>query len=96
MKPEMETQPEAGQVIEDARALLTVTTQVAEEKVVAARERLAQALEKAKKVCDTVQAQAVAGAKATDQVIRTHPYQTMGVALGVGAVIGYLLARRSH
>ena len=37
---------------------------------------------------------AIAGAKATDQVIRENPYKALGIALGVGAIIGYLLRRR--
>ena len=32
-------------------------------------------------------------AKAADKVVRDHPYQTIGIALGVGALIG-ALARR--
>ena len=38
---------------------------------------------------------AIAGAKATDQVIRDHPYHAIGVALGVGVLIGFLLSHRN-
>lgn len=86
----------AGRLIEDAQELLSATKQVGEEKVIEARKRLADALEKARQTWGMVQEKATAGAKAADQVVREHPYHTMGVALGVGAVIGYLLARRSH
>jgi len=95
MNQEIEPQPPVGQLIEDAQALLSATTHATEEKVVDARKRLSGALENARKTWAAVQERAVAGARATDQAIRTHPYQTMGVALGIGAVIGYLLARRS-
>ena len=94
MNQETEIQPDTGRLIEDAQALLSATTQVAEEKVVAARQRLAVALERARKTWGAVQEKAVAGAKATDQVIRDHPYHSLGVALGIGAVLGYLLSRR--
>ena len=32
-------------------------------------------------------------AKATDQVIRGHPYESIGIALGVGLLIGVLAGR---
>jgi ElaB/YqjD/DUF883 family membrane-anchored ribosome-binding protein len=81
-------------LLEDAQALLAATAHVAEEKVVEARKRLTSAIEKGKETWNTVQEKAVAGAKATDQVIRANPYKALGVALGVGIVIGYLFRRR--
>jgi ElaB/YqjD/DUF883 family membrane-anchored ribosome-binding protein len=81
-------------LMEDAQALLTATAHVAEEKVVEARKRLTAAIEKGKETWNNVQEKAIAGAKATDQVIRNNPYKALGVALGVGAIIGYLLRRR--
>jgi len=82
-------------LLDDAQALLNATAHVAEETVVEARKRLTAAIEKGKEAWDTVQEKAVAGAKATDQVIRDNPYKALGVALGVGAIIGYLLRRRN-
>lgn len=79
---------------EDAQALLAATAPVAEAKVVEARKRLATAIEKGRETWHTVQEKTVAGAKATDQIIRNHPYKALGVAVGVGALIGYLLRRR--
>lgn len=86
---------ETENLLEDAQALLTATAHVAEEKVADARKRLTAALEKGRETWKTVQEKAVAGAKATDQVIRENPYRSIGVALGVGALFGYLLARRN-
>ncbi|MBC8126719.1 MAG: DUF883 domain-containing protein [Gloeobacteraceae cyanobacterium ES-bin-144] len=80
---------------EDAQALLAATTDVAGEKVAEARKRLTSALEKGKETWNEVQEKAVEGAKATDQVIRDHPYQAIGVAFGVGAILGYILSRRN-
>ena len=86
---------EAGEhLMEDAQALLTATAHVAEEKVVEARKRLTAAIERGKEAWNNVQEKAIAGAKATDQVIRDNPYKALGIALGVGAIIGYLLRRR--
>jgi ElaB/YqjD/DUF883 family membrane-anchored ribosome-binding protein len=86
---------EGEHLVEDAQALLAATAHVAEEKVVDARKRLAAAIEKGKETWNSVQEKAVAGAKAADQVIRDHPYQAIGVALGVGALIGFLISRRN-
>lgn len=86
---------EQQHLLEDAQALLSATAHVAEEKVIEARQRLAAALEKGKEAWNTVQEKAIAGAKATDQVIRENPYKSIAVALGVGALIGYLLRRRN-
>jgi ElaB/YqjD/DUF883 family membrane-anchored ribosome-binding protein len=96
MSNETGAQSEAENLIEDAQALLSATHQVAEEKVVEARKRLACAIEKSKEAWSAVQEKAIASAKATDKVIRANPYQSVGVALGVGAVVGYLLGRRSN
>jgi ElaB/YqjD/DUF883 family membrane-anchored ribosome-binding protein len=86
---------ESGEhLLEDAQALLAATAHVAEEKVVEARKRLTAAIEKGKETWNSVQEKAIAGAKATDQVIRDNPYKALGVALGVGVIIGYLLRRR--
>jgi len=89
------TYNESEHLAEDAQALLAATAHVAEEKVVEARRRLTAAIEKGKETWHAMQEKAVAGAKATDQVIRDHPYQSIGIALGVGALIGFLLSRRN-
>jgi len=83
-----------GQLAEDAQALLSATVDVAGDKVAEARKRLAAALERGKEIYGRVKEKAVEGAKATDQAVREHPYQAMAVAFGVGALIGYLVARR--
>jgi ElaB/YqjD/DUF883 family membrane-anchored ribosome-binding protein len=95
MNQNIETQPETENLIEDAQALLSATSNAAGEKVQAARERLSAAIDKARQAWNMVQEKAVAGAKVTDKAIRDNPYQSVGIALGVGALIGYLIARRS-
>jgi ElaB/YqjD/DUF883 family membrane-anchored ribosome-binding protein len=35
-----------------------------------------------------------AGARATDRVIRDHPYESIGIAFGVGVLIGVLINRK--
>ena len=83
-----------GTLAEDARALMTATADVAGEKVSEARRRLAAALENGKELYGRVRDKAVEGAKATDEAVHEHPYQAIGIALGVGVLIGYLVARR--
>ena len=83
-----------GTLAEDARALMAATADVAGEKVGEARKRLAAALENGKQIFGRVKDKAVEGAKATDQAVHEHPYQAIGIALGVGVLIGYLVARR--
>jgi len=86
---------ESEHLVEDAQTLLGATAHIAEEKVVEARRRLTSALERGREVWGEVREKAVAGAKATDQVVRDHPYHAMGVAFGVGALLGFLLSRRN-
>ena len=83
-----------GTLAEDARALMAATADVAGEKVGEARKRLAAALEGGKEIYGRVREKAVEGARAADQTVRENPYQAIAIALGVGAVIGYLAARR--
>ena len=83
-----------GQLAEDARALMAATADVAGEKVGEARKRLAAALDRAKEIGGCVRDKAVAGAEAADQTIRENPYQAIAVGVGVGAILGFMLARR--
>ena len=57
------------------------------------RARLEAATEKAKEVCNRLQEETVAAMKATDKAVREHPYQAIGIAFGVGVLIGVLVAR---
>jgi ElaB/YqjD/DUF883 family membrane-anchored ribosome-binding protein len=88
------THNDIGTLAEDARALMAATADVAGEKVGQARNRLASALERAKEIAGNVRDKAVAGAKVTDQTIRENPYQAIAIGVGVGALIGFLVARR--
>jgi len=62
---------------------------------VEARKRLAEAIENGKSVWIGLQHRAVQSAKAADEVIRDHPYQSIGLAFGIGALVGFLLSRRN-
>jgi ElaB/YqjD/DUF883 family membrane-anchored ribosome-binding protein len=77
----------------DAEELVEATAGEVGDRARDARKRLTSALESAKASCENLQEKAIAGAKATDKVIRDHPYQTLGVAFGVGLLIGVLVNR---
>lgn len=81
-------------VVQDAEDLMKATAGELNDKAREARARLAAALESARDTCERLEDKAMAGAKATDQVIREHPYQTMGIAFGVGVLLGVLVMRR--
>jgi ElaB/YqjD/DUF883 family membrane-anchored ribosome-binding protein len=83
-----------GTLAEDARALMTTTADVAGDKVGEARERLAAALDSAKEIAGRIRDKAVEGAKTADQVVRDKPYQAIGIAFAVGAVVAYFVMRR--
>jgi len=89
-----EASSDLGTLAEDARALMSATVDVAGEKVADARKRLTAALERAKEIAGDVRDKAVAGAKATDEAVHEHPYKAIGIALGVGMIAGFLIARR--
>jgi len=57
------------------------------------RSRLTASIEKAKEMCNRLQEQTLAAGKATDKAVREHPYPAVGVAFGLGMLIGLLAAR---
>ena len=82
----------------DAEDLLKATAGDVSEKAKEARTRVTAALERAKATCNSLQEQTIASAKAAakkaDVVIREHPYESIGVAFGVGLLIGVLVTRK--
>jgi ElaB/YqjD/DUF883 family membrane-anchored ribosome-binding protein len=82
----------------DAEDLLKATAGDVSDKAKEARSRVAAALERAKSTYSHLQEQTIAGAKAAakkaDVVIRDHPYESIGVAFGVGLLIGVLIGRK--
>ncbi len=84
-----------GTLAEDARALMAATADVAGEKVSEARKRLSAALDSARDVAGRVRDRAVEGAKKRPmEAVHEHPYQAIAIGVGVGAIVGYLVARR--
>jgi ElaB/YqjD/DUF883 family membrane-anchored ribosome-binding protein len=81
-------------VAHDAEELLKATAGDLGEKAKVARDRLAVALDNAKLTGRKLQDKALEGARATDQCIRNHPYESIGVAFGLGLVLGLLFKNR--
>ena len=81
-------------IVTDSQELLHDTKDVVGEKAHEVRERLTDAMESAKRACHRLEEKAIEGAKATDRTIRDHPYQSIGVAFGLGLLIGVLVTRK--
>lgn len=85
-------------VVSDAEALLKATAGQSGEALSAMRAKVGESLVAAKaKMADAEQElliKAKAAATATDEYVHTHPWHAVGVAAGVGLVIGLLIGRR--
>jgi ElaB/YqjD/DUF883 family membrane-anchored ribosome-binding protein len=85
-------------VISDAEELLRATASNAGEKAAAARERIQDSLHRAKQKLAAVEDEIIdkgrQAARATDEYVHDHPWQAVGIAAGIGFVIGLLIGRR--
>ena len=55
---------------------------------------LADALERGKEIYGRAHDKAVESVKAADEAVHEHPYQAIAIGVGVGAIIGFLIARQ--
>lgn len=85
-------------VMSDAEELLRATANQAGEKVAAARERIQDSMHRAK--VKLAEAEAVMiekskqAARATDEYVHENPWKAVGIAAGIGLVVGLLIGRR--
>jgi ElaB/YqjD/DUF883 family membrane-anchored ribosome-binding protein len=77
-------------LVSDAEALVKATGGQLADK---SKGELVAALDRVKASCHKLQDHAVAGARSADRIIREHPYQSVGVAFGIGLLIGVLVNR---
>ena len=85
-------------VVADAEALLKATAGQSGEALAAMRARVGESLAVAKaKMIEAEEALIVktkAAATATDEYVHKHPWQAVGIAAGVGVLVGMLISRR--
>lgn len=81
-------------LLRDAEELLKITAGDMSDRAKEARARLADAIENAKGTCQKLEVRTLEAVKATDKVIRNHPYESIGVAFGFGILLGALVARK--
>ena len=85
-------------VVEDAEALLQATAAQTGERVDGIRERAKASVKQAKARLLEAEGQAVEqvreAAAGADEYVRANPWQAVGVAAGVGLLLGLLISRR--
>jgi ElaB/YqjD/DUF883 family membrane-anchored ribosome-binding protein len=85
-------------LVRDSEDLLKATASDVSEKAREVRTRLTAALERARSTCNEMQEETLAKAKEVakraDTMVRAHPYESIGVAFGVGLLIGVLVNRK--
>ena len=85
-------------LVADAEALLKATANQGGDKLAEVRAKAEQSLQAMKARMVEVQASLIiktkAAAKATDVYVHENPWKSVGVAAGVGLVIGMLISRR--
>jgi len=85
-------------VVADAEALIKATANQSGETLVNLRNKaessLAVAKAKIAEAQDTVVEKGKAAAKVTDEYVHENPWRAIGVAAGVGLVVGLLIGRR--
>ena len=85
-------------VVSDAEEILRATAGVAGERMVDLRERIGERLRDAKlRIADAEAAlvdRTKAVAHATDDFVNDNPWQAVGIAAGIGLLLGIIIGRR--
>ena len=85
-------------VVSDAEEILRETKGVAGEKIAELSERIAVRLRDAKmRIADAdeiLRDRTKAAARATDDYVNDNPWRAVGIAAGVGLLLGVIIARR--
>ncbi|HWA28778.1 MAG TPA: DUF883 family protein [Lacunisphaera sp.] len=88
-----ETHQDLKELLHEAEQALSHAGGEAGEKFDELRERLRAALEKGRFSFENIRAETVRRAKQADTLIHDHPYYAIGIAAGVGALVGLLVSR---
>lgn len=85
-------------VVRDAESLLRATAAQTGDKVEEIRARAQESVRAAKERLATIEDQALEHARAlagdADDYVRDNPWQAVGIAAGIGLVLGLLMSRR--
>ena len=85
-------------VVSDAEEILRATAGVAGERMDDLRERIGERLRDAKlRIADAEAAlvdKTKAAARATDDYVNENPWQAVGIAAGIGLLLGIIIGRR--
>ena len=85
-------------VVSDAEEILRATSGVAGDKIGELRERIADRLRDAKiRIADAEELlvdRTKAAARATDDYVNDNPWRAVGIAAGVGLLLGIIIGRR--
>lgn len=82
-------------LVRDAETVLANAGDAAGDQVADLQSRMRDALESSRASLHDLKASALEHIDECDQYMRTHPYQSIGVAVAVGALVGIMLGRRS-
>jgi ElaB/YqjD/DUF883 family membrane-anchored ribosome-binding protein len=94
-------QESAEQLLENLRTLVSEAeatlaggaAEKSEELLSDLRSRLEAGLDRLNEYYGQAKRRVAAGARSTDATIRSHPYESLAVALGVGVLVGALIRR---
>lgn len=85
-------------VMRDAEALIKATSAQTGEKIQEVRARAEESLRQARTRLNAIEDEALQRARevadATEEYVRENPWQSLGIAAGVGMLVGLLLSRR--
>lgn len=82
-------------LVRDAEEVLANSGEAAEEQAAELQQRMREALQESRARLQSLQEAAREHLSEYDEYVRSHPYQSIGVGVAIGALLGVLLARRS-
>jgi ElaB protein len=88
-----DTIAELRELLREAESVLADTGAAGGEKIEALRERLRGALAEGRNAVDRLRELARREAGEIDAQVRSHPYESVGIAIGLGALLGFACSR---
>ena len=93
--PTDSTIDEIKALLAEAENVIAASGSAASEEISSLKERLRSALDRSRDTAQRAVQRAKDGAAQADEAIQTHPYVAIGIAAGVGLLVGALISR-SH